>query len=271
MASAAVEAELAIVDVVGTMAVGAAASQPHLGRDRPPVTGLARHVAMRAGQLEVGLGVVVELPLQPFHRVVAQSAVIRESACVWIDLGMAGAALGRRVFENMRLVTCIALGVRMLTEPRELRQAVIEKYVFRPGQFVVTVEALFTLRTGMSVVVVVTAQAVARQFHLEDRLDMTGRALRLGMRAVQCAPGICCVVEAYGRPFFRHVAGLTGLAEVPLVVIVLEVTRNAGHIQIVSERVFTVTIFALRLRVASAESEACITPVIELRVGPSGR
>ena len=52
MASAAVEAEFAIVDVVGTMAVGAAASEPFLSLDRAAVAGLTWHIAMRAGQLE---------------------------------------------------------------------------------------------------------------------------------------------------------------------------------------------------------------------------
>ena len=80
MASAAVEAEFTVVDVVSAMTVGAAASEPHLGRDRATVAGLARHIAVRARQFEFGLSVVIKLPLQPVDRVVAHSAIVRESA-----------------------------------------------------------------------------------------------------------------------------------------------------------------------------------------------
>ena len=98
MAPATIEAEFAVVDVVSAVAVGAAASEPHLGRDRAAMTGLAGHVTVRAGQFEIGLRVMVELPLQPVDRVVAQSAIIREALCVWIHFRMARPALGRCFF-----------------------------------------------------------------------------------------------------------------------------------------------------------------------------
>ena len=271
MASAAVEAEFTIVDVVGTMAVGAAASEPHLSRDRAAVAGLARHVAMRARQLEVGLRVMVELPLQPVHRVVAQSAGIREAAGVRIDFGMTFAAFGRCFFEYVCLVTGVAIGLRVFAEPRESRQIMVEEHVLCPCDLVVAIEALLALGTGMRVVVLVAAQAVVRRLDLEDRLDVAGGAFGLRVRTIQRAPGIRCMIEADGRPFFGHVAGLAGPAEVPLVIVVLEMAGHTRHVQFVGERVLAVAVTAFGHRMAAGQREARITPVIEFRIRPTGR
>ena len=89
MTSAAVETEFAIVNVIGTMTVGASASQPRLRNQGPPVTAVAWNFKVRALQGKVRLPVVVELPLQPVHGVVAQGAVLREAIRVRIAVAMA--------------------------------------------------------------------------------------------------------------------------------------------------------------------------------------
>lgn len=89
MASTAVEAEFAVVYVIGLMTVGTAAAQPVLRGKGAPVTAVARHLQMRALQGKVRLPIVIELPLQPVHRVVAQGAVLREAVRMGITVAVA--------------------------------------------------------------------------------------------------------------------------------------------------------------------------------------
>lgn len=84
MAPATVEAELAIVDIVGTMAIIAAAAQVHLGGERLPVAGLTVGIAMRAVEREAGLPVMIETPLRPVDRRVAKSAIVGKTVTVRI-------------------------------------------------------------------------------------------------------------------------------------------------------------------------------------------
>ena len=271
MASAAVEAELAIVNIIGTMAVGAAASEPHLSRDWAAVAGLARHVAMRAGEFEVSLRVMVELPLQPVDRVVTQSAVVREPAGMRIDFGMTFAALDRCLLEYMCLVTRVAFSFCVFAEPRESRQVMVEEHVLRPCDLVVAVQALLTLGAGMRIVILVATQAVVRKLDLEDRLDVARGALGFRVLASQCMARIRSMIEADGGPFFRHMAGLAGLSEMPLVIVVLEMTGHTRHVEFVGERIFAVTVAAFGQCVTSGERETRVPPVIEFRIGPASR
>jgi len=101
MTSAAVETEFAVVNVIGTMTVGASASQLRLRNQGPPVTAVAWNFKVRALQGKVRLPVVVELPLQPVHGVVAQGTILRETVRVWVAVPMAFDTLRGRVAKNM--------------------------------------------------------------------------------------------------------------------------------------------------------------------------
>lgn len=101
MTASAVEAEFTVVHVIGAMTIGAAASQPGLSSQRAAVAGFALHVEMRALQRKAGLPVVIELPLQPVHRVVAQGAVVREAVLVRIAVTVAFDTLRGRIAEYM--------------------------------------------------------------------------------------------------------------------------------------------------------------------------
>ena len=71
MTTAAVEAELAVVNVIGAMTIRTAAAEPRLLGHRAPVAAFAGNVPMRTVENEAGLRVVIELPLRPVDRVVA--------------------------------------------------------------------------------------------------------------------------------------------------------------------------------------------------------
>ena len=89
MAPATVEAELAIVDIVGTMAIIAAATQLHLGGERLPVAGFTVGIAMCAVKREAGLPVMIETPLRPVDRRVAQGAIVGQTVAMGICRRMA--------------------------------------------------------------------------------------------------------------------------------------------------------------------------------------
>ena len=68
MAPTAIEAELTVVNVVGTMAIVAAATQPHLDVERLPMAGFAISVAVRTAQRERRFLIVIEAPPGPIDR-----------------------------------------------------------------------------------------------------------------------------------------------------------------------------------------------------------
>jgi hypothetical protein len=68
MAPTAIEAELTVVNVVGAMAIIAAATQPHLDVERLPMAGFAINVAVRTVQGERRFLIVIEAPPGPIDR-----------------------------------------------------------------------------------------------------------------------------------------------------------------------------------------------------------
>ena len=71
MAAAAIEPEFAVMNVVGAMTIGTAATDSRLLRHRAPMAAFAGNVPMCTGKDEIGLCIVVELPLRPVDRVMA--------------------------------------------------------------------------------------------------------------------------------------------------------------------------------------------------------
>ena len=82
MATAAVQAEFAIVIVIGTMTATAAISCFLHRCQRTAMTVIAGNVDVRAVNSEFGLGVVIEQPQIPGNRVVTGLTVLRELAVV---------------------------------------------------------------------------------------------------------------------------------------------------------------------------------------------
>ena len=155
MTTAAVEAELAVVNVVGAMTIRTAAAESRLLRHRSPVAVFARNVPMCAGEDEAGLGIVVELPLHPVDRVMAESTVVDEAACMRIDVAMAvDTGLGYFA-KNTGLMAGGAFRFGVGPEQREPRQVVVEEHVFLPRMLGMAVKTLRSLGALVRVVVLV--------------------------------------------------------------------------------------------------------------------
>jgi len=271
MTATAVEAELAVVYVISAMTIGTATPQPGLSGEGTPVAGVALHVEMRALQHKIGLPVVIELPLQPVHRVVAQGAVVREAVLVWIAVAVALDTFRGRIAENMGLVAGIALLVGVRAEQREPCQAVIEEDLASPGVLVMAVETGRALGAVVSVVVLVTGETVGLRFDLEDRLDVAGLAFDQFVCTVQRVVRVDIVVEVNCRTGLGRMAGLTGGPEMSVVVVVLKMAGHACDIQIIVEWVVTVAVGAGQLGVLPVQCKTCVARMIEFRVGPCSR
>jgi len=114
MAAATVGSELAIVDVVGTMTVGAVLAQTRLRSERLAMAAFARDVRVRAVERETRLRVVVELPLLPVDRVMAKEAVLAKPPLVRVIVAVATDAVIRGILEYMRVVTLATLRLCVL-------------------------------------------------------------------------------------------------------------------------------------------------------------
>lgn len=116
MAAATVGPELAIVDVIGTMTICTVLTQARLRSQRLPVAALTRDVCVRAIEREAGLRVMVEKPLLPVDRVMAQCAIFAETPLVGVVLAMAADAVLRRIAENVRCMTLPTIGFHVFAE-----------------------------------------------------------------------------------------------------------------------------------------------------------
>ena len=116
MASSAIKAKLAVMNIVGSMAIVASAAQLSLGVERLAVAGFAVDIVVRAIKWEGGLPVVIKTPFRPVDRRVAEGAVIGEAITVGILRLVARHAICRCVAEPLSFVAGRALGVVVLAE-----------------------------------------------------------------------------------------------------------------------------------------------------------
>ena len=126
MAAATVRAKFTVVDVVGTMTVGAAVANPPHRCDRTAVTIIASDTQVGAVNLETGLCIVIEQPQVPGDRVMAGLAIVLEFASVRIVIKVAAGARGIGFSKHLGFMAGLALEIVMLSEERESGQIMIE-------------------------------------------------------------------------------------------------------------------------------------------------
>ncbi len=196
----AIRSKFAVMDVVQLMTVRAVTTQLRMGSQWSAMAGLAGNLRMRPVQDKARLQVVVEEPLLPVNRVVACRTVRAETAFVRVVRRMAVHALLRSIAEHVRFMAVAAVDIRVFAKEWEARQVVVEEHAFLPRRFVVTVVTPDAERLRMRIVVFVAAEAVGLQSNVEDRRDVAGGTLSVGMSAVQGMTGIDRVIELHGRP-----------------------------------------------------------------------
>lgn len=109
VASPAIGAKLAIMNIIRPVAIRTAVTQAELLLQRSAVARIAGNLDMGAKQRERGLHVVFEAPGRPVDRVVADATVIPEIPAMRVVVVMTSHTVGRRIFEHFRYMACIAL------------------------------------------------------------------------------------------------------------------------------------------------------------------
>jgi len=101
VAASAICAKLAIMNIVGAVAVRAAVAEAELLVQRIAVAGLACNGCVSILQRERGLHIVIEAPERPFDRVVADATVIPEPPVMLVFIIVAVDAGSRCVLEYL--------------------------------------------------------------------------------------------------------------------------------------------------------------------------
>jgi hypothetical protein len=255
MAPATIETKLAIVDVVGTMTVVAAAAQPHLVFHRLPMTGFTLCIAMCTVEGKIGLRVVIETPLRPVDRRVAERAVVGEAVSVRIVWPVTRHAVRWCVPELLCFVTGRTFGVVVFAQQGEASQAMVEEDVFGPGRFIVAILAGRSLGTIVGIVVFVAQSAAAWRLSVKDRFDMTSCAFDTGVGTAERVVRVDVVIECQLRPLGRHVARVTTFAKMPLMVVIIIVAGETGGAELIGKRIVAMAVSADQRRVLAGQAE----------------
>lgn len=241
MASTAIEAEFTIVPVVRAMTIAAFPTDALHGLQRAAVAVAAVHVDMRTFQFEIRLSVVIEQPQVPGYRVVAPGTVRPKPVIMWhFGVRVAIAAARFRIDKYPRFMTLVALLVDVFAKQRKARQAVVEERCFGPGCLGMATLADIPLCAIVNLVFKVTGRTSGAGFFLIDGFQMTLFALRLRVLAAQDEPRIDGVIEDGLSPAIICVATSAIASVIALVMVVFEVAADAGHVELVVERIFTV-------------------------------
>jgi len=153
MTATTVGPKFSIMNVVRAVTVDAAcADLLHLFQ-RASMTAFTGNIYVATLQQEVCLDIVVKEPEVPRDRVMAGGAVIGEDAVVIVIFQVAGDTVFLGVNVDLGFVTIFAFHVVVFAQQRKFRQVMIEIGCILPSAFVMTIGALFSLRTFVHVVV----------------------------------------------------------------------------------------------------------------------
>ena len=124
-------------------------------------------------------------------------------------------------------------GIAVFAKQRKTRETMVEEDVFSPRLFVVAVFADFPLGTFVRVVFLVTVAANRRGLSFKHRFNMAGRTFNIGVCAEKGVSGVDVVIERKLHPLIGNVAGVTTLAKVPVMIIIVFMARKAGCSQLI--------------------------------------
>ena len=144
----------------------------------------------------------------------------------------------------------------------------IEEDVIDPGRLVVAILACNSLLAIVRIIRCVAVIATRLQRDFVYRLQMTGLTFDCLVSAYQCMRGIPVVVKEDVCPERVAVAIATLGAKMTVVLVVVQVAGNAGRLQLISERLFGMTIIANQLGMAATESKARVPAMVETGIGP---
>lgn len=155
---------------------------------------------MRAGQREMRLLVVIELPQVPAIRRMAAVAMFAQPALMNIRFLVAVIAIRPGILELLRQMTLRTWHGDMQTHQRKISQIVIETNIATPGIRHMTLLAMFAQLTAVCILSAMTADAGRAQFLGSHICRMTGIATQPAMGSSQCELGIARMLKSRRLP-----------------------------------------------------------------------
>lgn len=96
----------------------------------------------------------------------------------------------------------------------------------------------------MDIIVPVAGNAGRFQDNFENRFDMTVDACRFPVRTSYQVVGVPVMIERYGGPILSDMTCIAFFAEVTFMIVILDVTGDAGRFKLIRKRVVAVAIVA---------------------------
>ncbi len=238
MTASAIGAEFSVVNVVCSMAATAGDAQKLHLIQRAAMAITAIDCRVRSGKWEVCLRVMVERPGIPRNGVVAGIAAFVKAPSVRIVFLVAIPAVRVNVPEGAILVAVGTLVVGVLSKQWKGSQIMIEKDRVLPVDFRMTIFALCTQRTVVSIVVEVARTAISLQRYLKYWFNMTVGTNNVTVSTTKCIFGVFVMFECRRRPVVVAVTIIAFEAVVSVMAIVFGMAGNARGVHLIVERVF---------------------------------
>jgi hypothetical protein len=172
------------------------------------------------------LGIVIEAPLFPADRIVAQPAICAQATFVML-VAVTPGAIERRVLEIGRSMTPFAGHGGVLADQRESGEVVIERRRSAPGDLGMTLLALGAKLSLVPVVFAVTRDACCRQLVAIEIAGMAGVALNRRVGAPQRIFCFLVVIKMNRGPLAFAVTALAFGSVTPGVNVLYLVTAHA--------------------------------------------
>ena len=255
VAAAAIIAELHLVRIVLFVAADAGRRGQAVGNGSY-VTTRAFDVGVGAVQRKVGVDGVVEANVEPLRLSVTVLAFGSVDAVVSVVLEVAAdAGIGRRDLELVALVTGLANEARMAVDQREGgRREMIESRLL-PVDRRVAILAFRAIHAHVGIVLAMAADARIGRFGVL-LADVTAHAGQIVVGSGQrVTASELMVVKRIGPLGFTVTVG-TDFAEIPHVLIVLEMAGNTLGLGSVESRLLGVAVDAVSVEMAVAQQEA---------------
>ena len=194
---------------------------------RSGVAVVAREVLVGAGQMEIGLGVVVEPPPLPTIGVMTAAAVLAE-VCVVVVVGRVTVdALAGDIAEGAREMALTATDAAVQSQQWKSREVVVEEHFAEQCLAVAAMAALAEM-TRVNVVGAVTVGAL-HGHRSRESIGVTDDALHVFMRSVQCEIGVAGMIEFDSAPASLIVTFRAVVPELAAMIVVLCVTCDAAR------------------------------------------
>lgn len=211
------------------MTCDACAGLTHAVAHRSRVARLALQADVGAGQIEIGLRIVIETPIGPSHRAVTGCAIWPKPPFMAVIVAVTLGAFGRRVLEARRGVARSAGDPDMLADQRKYRQSMVEADRDLPAAVVVALLALGSLLACVGVISAVTGYAGHRQPHLARGLGVALRTAQARVAATQGKAGLTRVIKAGLAPIGLGMAFLAIGTVAAAVAVIGAMAGNALH------------------------------------------